>query len=538
MTTAKKNSDAAPQQEQIRLLLIDDEADNWAGMFDQGLSPFGFELAIETNPDRVASAIGKHRPHVILLDLHFPDDDRRIDGRTTGGALLSEIRQNSPSMPVVLFTTRLADDNIPLEAFEHLPHGFFGKNQISEMQDAHEDWAPVLAHALNQAIEVADAERRSPESDMGFVVGATKAMHDVTVEVRNAARHTLPVLIYGETGTGKQGVAEAIHRLSGRKGRFEHLNCSGVHEETLTALLFGHAKGAYTGAVGEKPGLFELANGGTLFLDEIQAMPRALQNNLMTVIEKNSVRRMGGDKDIPVSVSLIVATNQPIGELVADEILREDLYYRLKDFEINLPPLRERMEDLLALCQHLIGKANEKLNKHVTKVIRPEVLEKLQAHNWPGNIRELQAVIRRAVAISPSNVLLPSDIEIAPLNAKKKNAVQNHIELEQPLVADIPEAAEVSNLEAQAEEFAAKIDKMEVDKRYAFINGNLDGHLRTLVIIEIVRRLRNCQGRKVQHKDLANYIDVIKDAKKDFERIRQLVVTSAKVKLTELDFNQ
>jgi DNA-binding NtrC family response regulator len=195
------------------------------------------------------------------------------------------------------------------------------------------------------------------------------------------------------------------------------------------------------------------------------------------------------------------------------------------------------MEDLPALCRHLIGKANEKLNNHVTKVIRPEVLEKLQAHNWPGNIRELQAVIRRAVAITQSNVLLPSDIEIAPLKAKK-NTVQSYIELEQPLVADTPEASEANNLEAQAKEFAAKIDKMEVEKRYAFINGNLDGPLRTLVIIEIVRHLRNCQGRKVRHKDLANYIDVIKDAKKDLERIRQLVVTSAKVKLTELDFNQ
>lgn len=530
MTTAKNNSDAAPQQEPIRLLLIDDEADNWAGMFDQGLSPYGFELAIEANPDRVASAIGNHRPHIILLDLYFPEDDLRTDGRTTGGVLLSEIRQNFPGIPVVVFTMHLADDDIPLEAFEYPPHGRFGKIQITEMQAAHEDWTPILAQALNQAIEVAEAERRSPESDMGFVVGATKAMYDVTVEVRRAARHTLPVLIYGETGTGKQGVAEAIHRLSGRKGRFEHLNCSGVHEETLTALLFGHTKGAYTGAVGEKQGLFELADKGTLFLDEIQAMPRALQNSLMTVIEKNSVRRMGGDKDIPVSVSLIVATNQPIGELLADEILREDLYYRLKDFEINLPPLRERMEDLPVLCQHLIGKANEKLSKHVTKVIRPEVLEKLQAHNWPGNIRELQAVIRRAVAITQSNVLLPTDIEIAPLKIKNQSedVEASTVNQQQEVVAN--EAG------SRAMEIAAEIDGMALQHRYSYLTS-FTGELRKLVLIEIVRLLWNRQGMKVGHKYLATYLDVIKDAEVDFDRIRRMVC-DADVKLTRLDFNQ
>lgn len=531
MTTAKKNSDAAPHQEPIRLLLIDDEADKWAGMFDQGLSPYGFELAIETNPDRVSSAIGKHRPHIILLDLHFPGDGQRANGRTTGGALLSEIRQNFPGISVVIFTTRLANDDFPLEVFEHLPHGRFGKNQISEMQAAHEDWAPILAQALNQAIEVADAERRSPESDMGFVVGATKAMHDVTVEVRRAARHTLPVLIYGETGTGKQGVAEAIHRLSGRKGRFEHLNCSGVHEETLTALLFGHAKDAYTGAVGEKQGLFELADKGTLFLDEIQAMPRALQNNLMTVIEKNSVRRMGGDKDITVSVSLIVATNQPISELVADEILREDLYYRLKDFEIDLPPLRERMEDLPALCQHLIGKANEILNKHVTKIIRPEVLEKLQAHNWPGNIRELQAVIRRAVAITQSNVLLPTDIEI-----KQRKDIRAD-EVNQPPIDTGGEAVMANSLETQAKGIAAKIDGMPEAGRYGFVINNIDGDLRRLVLLEIVRLLRGRQDTRVRHQQLADYLDPGADPNQGADRIRRMVC-DAGVKLTQLDCNQ
>lgn len=530
MTIIKQNSDVISELEPIRLLLIDDEANKWAGVIDQGMRPYGFKLAIETNPDRASSAIGGHRPHVILLDLHFPGDGYG-DGQTTGGALLREIRQNFPGIPVVVFTTRLADDDIPLEVFEYPPHGSFDKVQISEMQAVHENWEPILAQALNQAIEVANAARRSPESDMGFVVGATKAMHDVTVDVRRATRHPLPVLIYGETGTGKQSVAETIHHLSGRTGQFVHLNCSGIHEEILFPLLFGHGVGTSTGAESEKPGLFELADKGTLFLNEIQAIPPALQNSLMAAIEKNSIRRMGGDKDIPVNVSLIFGTNELIDELFADEILREDLFYLLREFEIKLPPLRERMEDLPALCQQLIGKANEKLNKYVTKKVRPEVLETLQAYNWPGNIRELQAVIRRAIAITQSNILLPTDIEITPLRIKEENADDEESSVNQPDGTDPVEEA----MGTQAAKIAEKIDGMTLQSRYSFVTGNFNGELRRLVLIEVVRLLRSRQSKKVQHKQLANYLDVVNEDK-DYERIRQMVV-KAGIKLTKIDCN-
>lgn len=535
MATATKTDNAAmPQQELIRLLLIDDEADHWAGMFDQGLKPYGFDLSIETHPGHAASAIRERSPHVILLDLHFPDDDQRTDGHTTGGALLSKIREDFSEIPVVVFTTRLADTDIPLEVFNHQPHGFFGKNQIAEMQDAHKDWAPILAQALNQAIEVADMDRRTPESDMDFVVGSTASMHHVASLVRNAAKHTLTVLIYGESGTGKQGVAEAIHRLGKRKGLFEHLNCSGINEETLTAQLFGHEKGAYTGAVGEKPGLFELAHEGTLFLDEIQAMPPSLQNYLMTAIEKNTVRRMGGVKDILVEVRLIVATNKPISELVADNVLREDLAYRLNRFPISLPPLRERKQDLRILWKHIIAKANEKLHRNVTDVFRPEVQTILEAYDWPGNIRELESVIEYAVATTPSNTLFPSDIVIKPLLGKSQNTLISSTETGQQNVAD---AVDTYDSASDVQSIAMKIDGMTLQERYAYLTGYRHPEIRKQVLIEIVKRLRQRQSKKVQHKDLADYLDVIKEPKKDYERIRQMVVTSG-IQLTKLDCNQ
>lgn len=525
-------------QQSLRLLLIDDEAANWAGMFDQGLRPHGFTLSIETHPGRVENAISEHQPDVILLDLHFPGDDSRSDGRTTGGELLGKIRHGFSEIPVVVFTTRLADVDIPLETFESQPHGFFGKNQIADMQDANRDWAPVLAQALRRAIEIAAADRRPPESDMKFVVGSTAPMRRVASLARNAATHTLTVLIYGETGTGKQGVAEAIHRLGERKGRFEQLNCSGIDEQTLTVQLLGHAKGAYTGSVGEKPGLFELADRGTLFLDEIQDMPRSLQNHLMTVIEKQTIRRVGGIKDIPVDVRLIVATNQPISKLVADKVLREDLAYRLNRFLIILPPLRERMEDLPSLWTHFIAKVNEKLDKSVTDVLRPEVRKLLDAYDWPGNIRELESVIEYAVATSPSNTLFPSDIVIKPLNAENRDTLSEDIDTGRP---DIADPVDLHTPAADARDIANKIDGMARHERYAYLTGFRHAEIRKQVLIEIVRRLRRRQGKKIEHKDLADYLDIIREEdeeqKKDYNRIRQMVI-KAGVPLTELEFNQ
>lgn len=210
-----------------RLLLIDDEAPHWAGMFDQGLKPLGFELSIEDRAPNALKSVGENDPDVILLDLHFPGDDVAVDGATTGGRLLVDIRDRYPEIPVVVFTTLIADEDIPLEVFGSQPHGKFSKHQIAEKQRAGVPWAPVLASALREAMEVARLEREPVNADLGFVAGSTKAMRHVVALVRKYARYDETVLIYGETGTGKQGVAKAIHRLSGRDGTFEYLNCSG-----------------------------------------------------------------------------------------------------------------------------------------------------------------------------------------------------------------------------------------------------------------------------------------------------------------------
>ncbi len=207
------------------------------------------------------------------------------------------------------------------------------------------------------------------------------------------------VLIIGESGTGKELVARAIHKKSSRvKGPFIAINCSAFPREILENELFGHERGAFTGALKEKPGCFEMADGGTLFLDEIGEMPADTQTKLLRVLEEMSFRRLGGTKEIKVDVRVVAATNRKIQKSIKDGLLREDLYFRLSVMEIELPPFRERMSDLLPLINEFLKIFNEKNSKEV-KGFSPECLEVLRKYNWPGNIRELKNLVERAVIL-------------------------------------------------------------------------------------------------------------------------------------------
>lgn len=513
----------------VRVLLIDDEADTLLPTLAQALEPMGFEFIKESRSDRALDAAQTTKPDVILLDLHFPGDDRQA-GPTTGGRLLTEIRRRFDSIPVVVFTTRLDDVDIPLEAFDEQPHGYFSKPDFGGGRA----WADALAATMRNAIETVRRAADPDAGDLGFLVGKTREMREVAARIRAAAGNALTVLIYGETGTGKQRAAEAIHRLSERKGRFEHFNCSGVHDETLESTLFGNERGAFTGAVAAKHGLFELADGGTLFLDEIQRMPMALQNKLMLVVESGIARRMGATEDRKVDVRLIVAANHSLSDLVADGVLREDLAYRLSQALISLPPLRQRMDDLPGLFRIFAAKTSKDLKKSVSDTLRPEVQARLSAHAWNGNIRELETTIMRAVARTNSNVLLPQDIEFVPLRRSGREGG----------AAGLPEAGDASPAVAAVggastatvvQALTDQLESLPVSQRYAFLLGQ-GREMQKGILIEVIRRLRSRTGRKVKHRILAAALDPLTNEETDLERIRQFVC--GHVKLTELDCNQ
>jgi len=511
MTKAQNN---AP----LKVLLIDDEADTLLPSLAQNLEPLGYIFSKETDANNWSGAIEKHKPDAVLLDLHFPEDAGRTDGCTTGGELLPKIRRRFEEIPVVVFTTRLDDSAYPLETFDEVPHGRFAKSKLRER-----GWPQVLSAALHDAIDTAKFASSPDKSELGFIVGQTNEMGIVAGQIRTAARNRLNVLIYGDTGSGKQLVAEAIHRLSGRTGRFEHLNCSGVDESTLEDKLFGHERGAYTGAQAAAPGLFELADGGTLFLDEIQHMPMVLQHKLILVIEKDKIRRMGASNDKEVDVRLIAATNHNLDDLVADGRLREDLAYRLTVIVISLPQLQQRMADLPELFSLFVAKANRDLNKHILTTLRPETRGKLEAHSWPGNIRELEMTILRAAATTTSNVLLPEDIVIAPIT-RKASAQALLTTSQEPALSTAPSAVE--QLTDQLEALSR-----ETGERYRFLlaQGN---ELRSAILTEFICRMRRRTNKKVRHKELARELD----PNSNDDAIRQFVCQC--VRLTELECNQ
>ena len=488
-------SKAKGRRAETSVLLIDDEADTLLPPLAQWLEPRGFAFEKETNAACALDKIRSRQPSLILLDLHFPGDDQ-LGGQTTGGKLLTKIRKRFQSIPVLVFTTRLEQLNIPLEAFEEPPHGQYAKPDFSRDRI----WVDDLAGAMQRTIDTASFASNPDAVNLGFIVGRTKEMRDVFGLIRTAAENTLNVTVYGESGTGKQLAAEAIHNLSGRTGSFYHLNSRDANNAVLQDAL-------------------QAAKGGTLYLDSIQHLSMPLQNQLLNVAE-NSCLAPSRDLD----VRLIAATNHSLKDLVADEVLRADLAQSLTTLLITLPSLRQRLDDFPTFFEHFVEQANEHLNKHVQVTLRPETLEKLKGHNWPGNIRELETTITRAVATTGSNIILPGDIQL------------NRTVWPSPM----PDATETS--EAGPDPVIVLTDELEsLDKgqRYQFLLSQRNMDLRASVLIEFICRLRRKTGERVSHNILADAIHPLNRIK-DYDTVRQFVCTALKHKgltLTTLECN-
>lgn len=271
------------------------------------------------------------------------------------------------------------------------------------------------------------------QSRTGFegIVGSGKALNGVIDQIRTVAPTDATVLIEGETGTGKELIAQAIHTNSRRHGRpFVKLNCAAIPLGLLESEIFGHEKGAFTGAVSQKIGRFEAANGGTLFLDEIGDIPLELQAKLLRVLQEQEFERLGSTYTHRVNVRVVAATNQDLGEMVAAKLFRMDLYYRLNVFPVGLPPLRHRAEDIPTLVAHFVNRFTERMGKQIVK-IKSDALDALVRYSWPGNIRELQNIIERAVILTTGDVLqlpaLPSISTVSHEPVTLEEAERDHI---------------------------------------------------------------------------------------------------------------
>lgn len=372
-----------------RRILVVDPDPNSGEALQRLIQSWGYDAILNQNGSPQAEFILKTDPAVVI--------DSESPSSTDSFNVLRQIRSQRSELPVILIaesgTVEMAMRAIQEEGAYH----YFEKPV-----DANK-----LRVVLNRAVELTETRRENDllrrqlqdHGTFGELVGNSPAMREIYALVEQVAPSSASVLITGESGTGKELVARTLHRLSPRRDKpFIGINCSAVPESLMESELFGHEKGAFTGAASRRAGCFELAEGGTLLLDEIAEMPSFLQAKLLRVIEERSVRRLGSRKEIDIDVRLLAATNKNPEAAVAKGTLREDLLYRLNVFCLELPSLKERKEDLPLLAQYLVTKLSEKHGRSA-RFLSPAALDVLQFHAWPGNVRELRNVIERAVII-------------------------------------------------------------------------------------------------------------------------------------------
>src|SRR5437588_3332975 len=380
------------------LLLIDDHPGLLPDQVGHGFPAPAHRVEIAHTGAEGVQRVADVRPDVILLDLRLPDQ--------SGLDVLRQLRQIDARIPVVLVTVvRSADSAI--EAMRQGAYDYLLKPLDLQKLDR------VIGEALKVARlmrEPAVVVGTTPDDDQPgeAVVGSCPAMQEVYKAIGRVADQAFPVLITGESGTGKELVARAIYQHGPRaKAPFLALNCAAIPETLLESELFGHEKGAFTGADRRRIGKFEQCHGGTIFLDEIGDMPLALQAKMLRLLQEQAFERVGGNETVRTDVRLIAATHRDLTAWSAEGRFRPDLYYRLGVFTIHLPPLRERGDDLPMLVQHYLRRGSRELGRDVREVA-PEALERLRNGSWPGNIRELQSVLKQALLQASGTNLLPS----------------------------------------------------------------------------------------------------------------------------------
>ena len=392
------------------LLLIDDDPSLIPGQMRQAFPAPAHRVEVAGTGAEGLKRVGARPPDVILLDLGLPDQ--------SGLEVYQRIRRIDARIPVI-FVTMAKTADAAIEAMKQGAYDYLFKPL--DLQQ--------LRRVVGEALEVARrmrepailAETATDPDVEGAILGSCPAMREVYKAIGRVAAQDVPVLITGESGTGKELVARAIYQHGPRgKAPFLALNCAAIPENLLESELFGHEKGAFTGADRRRIGKFEQCNGGTLFLDEIGDMPLPLQAKILRVLQEQSFERVGGNETVRTDVRLIAATHRDLKVLSAEGRFRPDLYYRLGVFTIHLPPLRERGDDLALLAERYLRRYSRELGREVRE-LAPEAMERLRSYGWPGNIRELQSVLKQALLRASGTVLLPAFLP-EPLGANGQTA--------------------------------------------------------------------------------------------------------------------
>ena len=381
-----------------KILIVDDEPDMLSSC-QKLLSRSGYSVETAGSGRDALKILREEKFDLILTDLKMPEVD--------GMEVLKRSKKQSPDSAVLVFTGygTIQDAVMAMKngASDFITKPFTPDHLLLAIEKALDN---LRLEAENRALKDQLAERFNFDN----IVGRSPEMHDVFDSIRRIADTNANVLITGESGTGKELIARSIHANSSRKnGPFVPLNCGGIPEHLVESELFGHQKGAFTGAVTTRPGLLEFATTGTFFMDEISELPLNLQVKLLRVLEERRIRRVGSNKEIEIDIRLISATNRDIQKMAKEGKFREDLFYRANTFVIHIPPLRDRIDDIPLLAAHFLRHYAKSTSK-VLEGISPEAMSNLKSHTWSGNVRELQHVIERAVALATEDIVRPQDL--------------------------------------------------------------------------------------------------------------------------------
>ena len=373
------------------ILVVDDEL-SMLEFLEYMLQKEGYQVSKTNEGQKALELIQKDMSFdLIISDLRMPD--------LTGWELLKMVRKIDPETPVI-YVTAYASSETAIEALKFGAFDYISKPfQVEEFKNLVKN--ALLARNLKRKVQVLESERiRSNQ-----LIGTSPPMLKIYKLVGTISKTNSIILLSGESGTGKELVAQAIHNASIRKAEpFVSINCGAFPETLLESELFGYMKGAFTGAVNNKKGLFETAMGGTLFLDEVGEMSPAMQVKLLRALQEKKIRRIGGTEETKIDARVIAATNRNLEKEIENGNFREDLYYRLAVIPIEIPPLRERKSDTVTLVRHFIQKYNERIQRQI-RGISEEALAVLEAYHWPGNVRELENVIERAITLEATDFI-------------------------------------------------------------------------------------------------------------------------------------
>lgn len=405
-----------------RILIVDDDRATSAGMADV-VEEWGYEAEVSDDLSGAWKSIQKLIPDVALLDLKLPDG--------SGLDLLKQIKEDYPDIPVIILTGHATVDS----AVDALKEG--AEDYLTKPVDLSrlEVMLRNLQDKQDLREEVLELRRQLQKMGaLGHLVGKSAAMQKLFQEIEMVSNTDANVFIVGESGSGKEVVANTMHSLSRRKNKpFIAFNCGAISPTLIESEIFGHEKGSFTNAVKRREGYFELAKGGTVFLDEITEMPLDLQVKLLRVLEEGRFRRVGGNQEIEIDARIVAASNRDPLQAIEDGRLREDLYYRLNVFPIEVPPLRERKEDIPLFAFHFIQMLKEQEDKNVDKM-SPEFQEALERYDWPGNVRELRNIISRAFIMARGDTLTIDSLPDKFLRGSRRRKTSLTLPIGKPLM--------------------------------------------------------------------------------------------------------